>query len=123
MAEFRRFRTVFASRLLPRDGLWRPIGPKSPKRLYSAFRATKPWVRKETFQPRFCFNSRQCPLSLSNQTEINRSLRVSNGFTKVRMGKKAQAAKTDAGEVGYVRALEVTVGENGWHPICTSSIS
>lgn len=53
-----------------------------------------------------------------NKRQPLRDLRatVSNAFTKVRTGKKAQAAKVDAGEVGYVRTLEVTVGEAGWHP-------
>ncbi len=49
MAEFCRFWAVFAGRLLLGDGLWRPIGPRLPKRLCSAFRDTKPWVEKAAF--------------------------------------------------------------------------
>lgn len=41
---------------------------------------------------------------------------VANGWRKVQGGKKWIAAKTAAGVVGSVRALEVTHGGNGWHP-------
>ena len=53
-----------------------------------------------------------------NKRQALRDLReaVSKGFRKVRTGRDWVAAKRDAGEVGYVRALEVTVGEAGWHP-------
>lgn len=42
--------------------------------------------------------------------------RQADSFRRLRSGKAWQTFKSDFGLVGFVRSLEVTYGQNGWHP-------
>lgn len=41
---------------------------------------------------------------------------MKKGWAKTSQGRKAHAMRQDTGFVGSIRVLEVTYGENGWHP-------